>query len=562
MRRISIFPISAITFVQLIVLSTTLFAQSPQTTPSIPDSLKSTYHLSWVWPDSMPALLPDFCVDDFNRVCVGDYNGNLYLLNGNGEIVLVFKLSNGYVMNPKIFNQRIYFLQSARYEYIESANIYAIDIYHHDIIWNIGPLNIGNSKVYDYHDSTIWVESRNFRDPEGLYEIKPNGEYKFIPLPEYVWARFLGISHSGKIIEYDYSHEVIYHFSSEMHETNKITLEKNTRLFEDAFGKDDEYYCRNFKGELMAFRNDGRLKWKHVINQYDHNKYVSVLKENKTGDVVYIATGDGIIKALNNLDGSQKWEIRQGDTLSRIDNIAEIGNNTIVVLNSDAQIDIISPDGILIWHHEMYDTGRAEISQIPDSRNIFVMQSGKLYKFSIEDTCYNQSQAEASLPNNQDAAEKEIIEYMLGYIGAEIGGLADILSDPDFSNAKFEITAPIEDIIIYYAMRELENTKESALDWDKPKSVWLTAGGLLFAADDQSKAIKDFDKRTKKDSMKPWSYGEYGFGLKFLNSEFTQAEIIYNHSCGMLCGDGGRMILRRSPSGKWWISRHLESWIS
>ncbi len=525
------------------------------------------FHVGWIWPDSMPRLKGEPAADKNDHIYIFDENNTLYSIDDNGDIIWIFYGDYTGVSSPVVGDSVIYFLASEGDYQSHHIALYAVD-FGGRFIWKyIGEKGMGGDPVISSLGD-IYVTCSEYGFGKGAYHISKEGEGNWFDWPKGVLTgELLGCDTRGNLLLWVRSHDQILYISKEG-EVLKTCPEYGLPYTAGyKYNGIDFIYYSNENDFIQATDIECITIWsiKRDAGQEEYISHVLVSWENVRA---FIAATNGDIYKLDTFYGTPFWKCNTGRDEDRNGDMVLSPNEILFITDSRGMIIAIDKNGKLAWKHQMYDAGALSRPLVSSKDDLFIAQNGRLYKFTQDTTQFAPQPDSVPLPATMADAENEIVEFMVQDIADGIKCLADMIKrnadSDDMPKSSFmpKLSAPGDNLIVYHHIKNKKSDDINALDSSEPVSAWLCDGGPPRKGEDTKKTIKNYSKKSGKRTIIPWSYGIYEFGIVSISDDFTEAVVLQDHHCGSLCGSGDRLYLQRSPSGKWWVVKSVQRWIS
>ncbi|MCP4581229.1 MAG: PQQ-like beta-propeller repeat protein [candidate division Zixibacteria bacterium] len=521
-----------------------LFAQTSENAP---------YHLGWIWPDSLPKLQDEFAIGDNGYLFVFDESGTLYCLDDSEIILWTASFEHRFVRSPVLANEAVYFLNVNDLYRADKIDLVVIEL-DGKLRWK---LNLGKAYYENIHVSpsgdVYMLATASYSLTEvhtGIYRVTPECDGHYYDQSTVPDGELIGFNSDGNLIFWDeifVERKAIVSPDIERIEDCRINIGYSPRSLK--FGVDEIIYCtkgEKDKDHLMAFNSDCDLIWKYTFEDEELIYFRNTMAVDNHN--VYINTGDGSIYAFNNSDGSLRWKSDRDSDFKSLEYLVPSGDGLLFTVGPKAILSALDSIGNIIWNHTMYGSGEISEPRLSPEGDLFVIQAGRLFKFTGDSTQITQQPKPVPLPADKNEAEQEIISFMLDFIVDEIQQLESYLDTVGNYSKDSKPTPPDDNIIIYCPVIQFGDGTY-IFDDHNALSIWLYIEDTLKASGNRHDAIKEFMRRLAKNPPEVfWRPGRYEFGIVSIDDSYQTAEVYYQYG-----PEVWHKFMRRSPSGKWWV---------
>jgi outer membrane protein assembly factor BamB len=522
----------------------------------------SPYHLSWVWPDSLPKLQLGLASYKDSMLFVIGEDGALYCLTENGDISWIYHGDYGEACAPTVSDTTVYFIATSKKRLDDFKFLYAIDI-DGKLRWIFKSRDGFETDPIISPQGDIFIQAKAlFSDRRGVYQVSKNGKGKYEKWPKEIYHGWiLGFDTDRKIIALDGPGSDTYLLSDKFKVLQKcpgygrcsVWLgPSNLRSKLLYCNKDDFIIAKALNCETIwdipeGTINKGKISY-HFIG--DNN-------------AIFIGTDAGEIFKIRGDDGALIWKCDIGIESGGISGLAFSGDGTLLVTGSAATLAAIDSSGKLSWEYMRSDPGVFYGPLISLKDKLFLIRDSLLCKFSADTTQIFPQPEAAPSPASSAEAEKEVADFMLHEIIRGINNYADKYSQRHKIDINYSMEPADMNLIIYASADSNAKDNFNRINMNNRIAAYLYGQGRLFDAEDTIKAIEANPPKDKWFAYPYWSlYDTYAFGIKSISQDNQWALVYLDHHCGDLCGRGFEMYLKRSRSGKWWIYKRIDIWIS
>ncbi len=542
---------------------------TPTQPPATPQPEMTPLHLSWVWPEDGPGLIPVVTVSDEGVLYVADRDGALHALATPGDELWSVSGDCGQVLPPvsSADGSRLYLVGIGETRQVCAFNTDGA------LVWQTPVAELAQPVPVLAPDGAL-----HLRTETGAVRISPEGEAEEYVLPEAIVSSLFG---SGAPPVIDGAGNV--YFAQDM--ANKVwVLSPNYEVSAECEVEDlrsdivtssgEGFLVAAGAGDIIAYDVSCGERWRYAALDEASDDIWLALAVGRDG-VLYAGGPGGLLLALSE-EGEELWRNESQVDAPLIFSLA-IGADGTIAAAADQPTSLLAfgRNGEPLLAQELYQVEETGLPSVLPDGSVAQVHEGRLEVYTSDPALVVAVPTPAPPPQSVAEAEAEIAQFMVDTIvEEEIEGTSQYIEDTDWYG-----TGPTKNLIVWSDVLEPEASEAVTetnsflegipeLDSDNPRQVWSYDNGeLLQITGDVAQKLaaidayrEDFMDMETEQSIFAWGF--YEFAIVSLDPGLLKAEVYRSISCGPLCGSGYLLTLERAPDGDWYVSDSTHLWQS
>ncbi len=503
-------------------------------------------HLSLIWPEQAGTLSPILAIGTDGTLYVMDDKATLHAVAPTGQERWAYRADADLAGAPMMSGD------GAAVQFLTSNNeLISVGI-DGKPRWTFKADDVITALPVVAPGSTVYLRTRS-----GGHRVSPGGKGQSFTWPEWTDRSRVAFDSKGQLYLWNPIKNQLLIVAPDG-KVSKQCDEETQLSFGPVIGKQDIVLYTLADGTLIARDTACKELWRYSLGtgQARAADYPFALGMD---DTVYASASDGRIHAINAERGKPLWTSEPSTAGAPVD-LMESKDGTLYALSDQATL-LGFRDGKQIWSQTLAEPNMPGPLEIAPDGGLALIQAGQLYLFTRDPALVRALPTPVPPPADNAQAEKEITDFLVDFIvQQEIGGTADYIRN---SGQPWVSSPPKANIIVWAPAVEKPGMSTGFLQSAKPTRVWWYADDKLTETDDKLQSIEEYKQRyMQKASPDIWAWGYYEFGVISIADDRQTAKVYVGASCGSLCGHGFYYTLRRSPSGKWWITNAEHLWQS
>ncbi len=529
------------------LLTVALLSACKPETPSTGAAVGGDIHLGLIWPEQDGTLSPRLTIGTDNTVYVLDDKATLHAVAPNGQERWTYRSDAEFAGAPVLSSDgtAVHFLTSNN-ELISIGT-------DGKPRWTFKADDMFAAEPVVAPDDTIYLRTRS-----GGHRVSPDGKSQSFTWPKYTDQSQIAFDSRGRLTLWNPMDKQLLIVEPDGKVSSQCKEE--TQLSSGpVIGQQDAVFYTLADGTLVARDIGCQERWRYSLgtSQDQAGNYPLALGADGT---VYASGPDSRIQAFSTESGKPLWTSELSATAGALVYLIAGKEGMLYALSEQATL-LGFRDGKQIWSQPLAEPDMPGPLKITPDGGLALIHAGHLYLYTRDASLAHAMPTPVPPPADAAQVEIEIVDYLVDFIvRQEIGGTADYIRN---SGQPWVSSPPKANIIVWAPANDTPGSGIEFLQSDKPTRVWWYADNKLTETDDKLKSIEEYQQRYMKNASSDiWAWGYYEFGVISVADDKQSAKVYVGASCGPLCGHGFYYTLRRSPSGKWWISKAEHLWQS